>query len=190
MRFVALALSLFPGLAIASASGSYTPGLGCPAAGCSDVIDVRVQAPRAVGAVFVAILPIQAGEPALPGAWLVGPDAVSIGATPFAARSGPIGPFQQRFRIRGGACALAAQQGVPTGVFGVYAGYGVAPPELVESMARVEQRVAAADPEAQDRAREALDRLRALNPLAKAAADDMLAKKTFWPIATITCGAR
>jgi hypothetical protein len=133
---------------------------------------------------------MQSGKPALPGAWLVGPEAVSIGAAPMAVRSGSIGPFQQRFRIRGGACALAAQQGVPTGVFAVYAGYGIAPAELVESMERVEQRVAAADPEARERANAALERLHALNPLAKAAADDMLAKETFWPVATITCGAR
>lgn len=188
LRSLLLSAAILPSLALASATGAYTPGASCPAAGCADVIDVRLQAPRGTGAIFVAILPIKNGEPTLPGAWLTGPEMIAIGQMPMAAKSGAIGPYQQRFRIRGGACALAAQQGVPTGTFKVYAGYGIAPAEIVESMNRIEQRVANADPEARAKASEAINRMRSLNPIAQAASSDMLAKKTWWPVATITCG--
>lgn len=187
MRALAAALALVPAIAAGSVTGNYQPGFGCPGRSCVDRLEVSLNAPRGAGAVFVAIVPIRDGKPTLPGAWFTGPATLSVSPRPLAALSGEIGPYRGRFTIPGGACAIAAANGVG-GTFGIYAGYGLAPSDLVDQLDRLKRRVAEAMPEAKAKAEAAMQRVAALNPVATAGGQNMLAQGTFWPIATFTCG--
>lgn len=188
MRVLASLALLMSGALLASATGTYQPGFGCPSRGCVDRISVSINAPRGEGALFVGIVPVREGQPALPGAFFTGPSALAVSPRPLAIVSGEIGPYRSRFTVPGGVCAIAAANGF-TGTVGVFAGYGMAPPELVTMMRDLEKRVADAEPEVRAQVAESMEKLRASGPLAAAATESMLKASTFWPIATLTCGA-
>lgn len=191
MKTLALIPLLAAGLAQASASGSYRAGIGCPEnPRCADVVTVAVDAPRgAVGAIFVAIAPTLGGEPAMPAGWFLPSGEIEVVGKPTAALTGPIGPFRQRYTIRGGVCAVAHAHGV-TGDLGLFAGYGISPPQIVQNMRRLDRSVLDGDAATGDEIRAMLEKVRSMDPIGQSAAQDMIARGNFWKLATIRCGER
>lgn len=173
---------------LASATGNYRPGTGCPhSRTCTDTIEVSISPDhRGEGGIFVGILPILDGKPSLPAGWFDPSGSVQVASSPIAHRTGPLQQTKLRLTVPGGVCSVAARNGV-SGELAVYAGYGVSDQDMMQRIASIEDRLRQADPTTQEKAREAVERIRALNPAAMSAAQNMLDEQTYWLISRIDC---
>jgi len=191
-RLAASLLLLVPALGLAqSFAGGVRPGFGCPeSVRCADSVNVEMRPgpfSGQAGAVFIGLLPMIEGEPALPGVFFDPAGNLASGSTPVSNYVGPLRKVSFRASVRGGVCAEARRRGFE-GVVALVAGLGLTDERFVGLEGARSKRLAEAKNQHERATIEAaFERVAAQNPASLSAAQEMIAQRRYNVLSTINC---